>query len=300
MSDWQEYPARISTLGEDTVIRRLLPHRQRRMIGAWCFLDHAGPVQFAKGKGLHIGAHPHIGLQTFTWMLKGEIIHRDSLGNEQAIRQGQVNLMTAGNGISHTEDSHYEGDSLHTAQLWIALPDSHRHCPPRFEHYPDLPTIAVGNDQLTLLVGDYEGVQSPVMVHTPLFGADLYSPDGGNFRLTLNPSFEYGLMILEGDTQLEHSALTGGTLYYQPPGIESLSLIMQPGSRALLLGGEPFQEAIVLWWNFVARSQEELQGAVDDWNSNNEARFGHMLSGSPSAKLKAPTLENVLLKTSPE
>ena len=131
----QRYGARATVIGEDTRILRALPHRERRTVGAWCFLDHLGPVQFAPGKGMHVGAHPHIGLQTFTWMIGGGVVHRDSLGNEQTIRPGQVNLMTAGRGLAHTEDSLLEGARLHAAHLWFALPDAQRHCAPAFENY---------------------------------------------------------------------------------------------------------------------------------------------------------------------
>ena len=137
----QRYSSRLSVIGEDTRVARALPHRARRTVGAWCFLDHAGPVQFAPGKGMHVGAHPHIGLQTFTWLIEGEVVHRDSLGNEQVIRPGQVNLMTAGRGIAHTEDSVLDGTRLHAAQLWIALPEGERRRSPAFENYPDLPVI---------------------------------------------------------------------------------------------------------------------------------------------------------------
>ena len=130
---------RNADLGDGLLVRRTLPNRQQRMVGAWCFLDHAGPVQFEPGKGLHVGAHPHIGLQTFTWLIEGEVLHRDSLGNEQLIRPGQVNLMTAGHGIAHTEDSLHDGGRLHAAQLWIALPPAHKDCAPAFDHYPKLP-----------------------------------------------------------------------------------------------------------------------------------------------------------------
>ena len=138
MSPAQRLPARKTILGVDTPILRALPHRERRMVGAWCFLDHLGPTQFAPGDGMHVGAHPHIGLQTFTWMIEGEVLHRDSLGNEQVIRPGQVNLMTAGHGISHTEDSAAEGARMHAAQLWIALPDAERDRAPAFQNHPEI------------------------------------------------------------------------------------------------------------------------------------------------------------------
>src|SRR5215469_2966881 len=125
--------ARTAEIGGGITIRRALPNRTRRTVGAWCFLDHAGPMVFEGGGGMHVGPHPHIGLQTFTWMIEGEVVHRDSLGNEQVIKPGQVNLMTAGNGIAHAEDSAPGPVGwLHAAQLWIALPDSERHRPPAF------------------------------------------------------------------------------------------------------------------------------------------------------------------------
>ena len=144
---------RAADLGDGLVVRRVLPTRQRRMVGAWCFLDHAGPIDFAPGGGMHVAAHPHTCLQTFTWLIEGEVLHRDSLGNEQVIRPGQVNLMTAGHGIVHTEDSAPGARRLHAAQLWIALPPELADCPPAFEHYPDLPRWQDAGCTLTLLAG---------------------------------------------------------------------------------------------------------------------------------------------------
>ncbi|MGI1072942.1 pirin family protein, partial [Pseudomonas aeruginosa] len=118
----QRVTARAAEIGGGITVSRLMPSRQRRMIGAWCFLDHAGPAEFEPGGGLAVGPHPHIGLQTFTWMIQGEALHRDSLGNVQVIRPGQVNLMTAGHGIAHTEESLPDERHAHAAQLWIALP----------------------------------------------------------------------------------------------------------------------------------------------------------------------------------
>jgi redox-sensitive bicupin YhaK (pirin superfamily) len=172
------------------VVRRALPTRQQRMVGAWCFLDHAGPVAFAPGPGC-MGAHPHIGLQTFTWLIEGEVMHHDSLGNAQLIRPGQVNLMTAGRGIVHTEDSLHDGARLHAAQLWIALPPGRVDCPPAFEHHPTLPRWQEGDTRLTLLAGRH-GVTAPTRVHSPLLGLDLESAGASRLTLTLEPGFEYG------------------------------------------------------------------------------------------------------------
>src|SRR6185312_12311610 len=151
-------------------INRLMPSRQRRMIGAWCFLDHAGPAVFAPGTGMRVGPHPHIGLQTFTWMIKGEVLHRDSLGNEQIIRPGQVNLMTAGHGIAHTEESLSTENSLHAAQLWIALPPEASNCAPAFDHHPDLPVWSDSGCDFTLLAGNYKGYSAPARLYSPLVG----------------------------------------------------------------------------------------------------------------------------------
>ncbi|MBF2979098.1 pirin family protein, partial [Pseudomonas aeruginosa] len=135
----QRVTARAAEIGGGITVSRLMPSRQRRMIGAWCFLDHAGPAEFEPGGGLAVGPHPHIGLQTFTWMIQGEALHRDSLGNVQVIRPGQVNLMTAGHGIAHTEESLPDERHAHAAQLWIALPYEQRDIAPAFDHHPDLP-----------------------------------------------------------------------------------------------------------------------------------------------------------------
>ena len=165
--------ARPSSLGEGMTVARVLPTRGRRMIGAWCFLDHLGPVDFPAGQGMHVGAHPHTRLQTFTWMIEGEILHRDSLGNEQVIRPGQVNLMTAGHGITHTEDSLSGQTAVHAAQLWIALPPAQADMAPAFEHHPQLPQWEDTGARFTLLAGQHAGRNAPPKVYSPLMGLDI-------------------------------------------------------------------------------------------------------------------------------
>lgn len=289
--------SRESVIGTDTRIRRALPHRERRMIGAWCFLDHAGPVQFAAGRGLHVGPHPHIGLQTFTWMIEGEIQHRDSLGYDQVIRAGQVNLMTSGQGIVHSEDSVVDGGRLHTAQLWIALPDEARHIAPAFDHYPELPVLNHNGSRLTVLVGQYLTHQSPVQVYSPLIGVDVQLDAGASLTLELDPQFEHGLMVLEGELQLEqHDHLATGTLLYLPPGHAQLHLGAQRVTRALLIGGAPFEEPVVLWWNFVARTEEEIRAAVQAWNQQPDS-FGALPVGSAAQPLLAPDLQGARIKS---
>lgn len=287
--------ARVSIIGEDTPIRRALPSRARRMVGAWCFLDHAGPVQFAPDDGLHVGAHPHIGLQTFTWMIEGELMHRDSLGNAQIIRPGQVNLMTAGRGIAHTEDSVNDGGRLHAAQLWIALPDGERFRAPAFDHYPQLPGKPLDGWQVTLLAGRALGLEAPTRIYSPMVGMDWTCEDAARAVLPLEAGFEYAAMVLRGQAHIGGELLTPGELLYFAPGGQSLEIASDAACQVLILGGEPFGEEILLWWNFVARSQAELQAALDDWESGSE-RFGKVHPGSRAAPLKAPALDGVRLK----
>lgn len=292
-------PARESIIGEDTRIRRFLPHRERRMVGAWCFLDHAGPVQFASDKGMHVGAHPHIGLQTFTWMIQGEVIHRNSLGNEQVIRPGQVNLMTSGRGIVHTEDSVAEGQAMHAVQLWIALPDEERHREPAFENHPQLPVIHQDGFTATVLAGTHAGATSPATVYTPLIGIDWVAAAAATTRASLQPAFEHGVLVLEGAVQVSWTAAGEGerqtesvdaeTLLYLPLGLESVEFHSDAACRLLLLGGKPFGEDILLWWNLVARRQDELEKALHDWEAGS-GRFGQVRPGSLGSRLKAPEL----------
>lgn len=267
------------------------------MVGAWCFLDHAGPVQFAPDKGLHVGAHPHIGLQTFTWMIEGEVIHRDSLGHEQIVRPGQVNLMTAGRGIAHTEDSVADGTRLHAAQLWIALPDAQAQCAPAFDHYPELPQWHEGGFALTLLAGSLLGRTAPTQVHTPLLGLDVSSTGPAQVRLPLQAGFEYGVMVLRGQATVAGQAVQPHELLYFAPGLQALEIACD-GQAQLLLGGEPFAQPVLLWWNFVGRSQADFEQALADWNAapNQGGRFGTVRPGSASAPLTAPSLDGARLK----
>ncbi|MBS0554280.1 MAG: pirin family protein, partial [Proteobacteria bacterium] len=172
----QRIVARTAEIGGGVSVSRLLPTLQRRMVGAWCFLDHAGPAGFEPGAGMRVGPHPHIGLQTFTWMIEGEVLHRDSLGHVQVIRPGQVNLMTAGRGISHTEESLPGERRLHAAQLWIALPAAECDCAPAFDHYPDLPVWDEQGCRFTLLAGRWGGREAPARLYSPLVGIDLHAP----------------------------------------------------------------------------------------------------------------------------
>lgn len=264
---FQRIDTRDAILGEGMTIRRALPSRHRRMIGAWCFLDHAGPADVSQGDGVRVGPHPHIGLQTFTWPVRGELLHRDSLGYEQIIRPGQVNLMTAGRGISHAETSPTERSPEYLgAQLWIALPDDKRQIDPAFDHYPGLPVLDRDGFQISVLAGETLGEQAPCRLYSPLSGVDITSPGGTQTTLPLRPDFEYGALLLEGELQLENEALRTGQLLYLGRGRDTLHLRADEPARLLLLGGEPFGEEILMWWNFVGRRREEMVAATEAWN----------------------------------
>ncbi|HTD10571.1 MAG TPA: pirin family protein [Steroidobacteraceae bacterium] len=291
--------SRASTIGGGLTIRRALPNARRRTVGAWCFLDHAGPLEFPPGEGLRVGPHPHIGLQTFTWMIEGEVVHRDSLGNEQLITPGQVNLMTAGGGISHAEDSAAtQGRSarLHAVQLWIALPDAHRHRAPSFRNHADLPRIEAGGFTVCVLAGSALGHSSPAEIFSPLVGLDLSAPAAGRLSIPMTASYEHAALVLEGAATVAGEQLAPGTLLYIGTGRDSIDISCRDAARLILIGGVPFQEEILLWWNFVARRPEEMQEATRDWNAGK--RFGSVL-GSPSVPLIAPNPAGLSLRASP-
>jgi redox-sensitive bicupin YhaK (pirin superfamily) len=291
----ERLPTRDTILGAGLPIRRALPNKARRMIGAWCFLDHAGPTTLHSHNEFRVGPHPHIGLQTFSWMIAGEILHRDSLGYVQVLRPGQVNLMTAGRGISHSEEALplVEPIQLHLAQLWIALPDAKRHIDPAFEHYAELPVFDLGGFNTTLLTGEFAGRISPVQVHTPLLGVDLACTGQADTSLMLNPAFEYGALVLEGEVAIDGEALASGTLLYLSSGRSQLRVQASGQARVLLLGGEPLNEPVLLWWNFVARNEAEITKATEDWN--NTDRFGDV-KGYIGERLAAPSVEGLHLR----
>lgn len=284
----QEVPLRRAEIGQGTVIKRALPSRHKRMIGAWCFLDHAGPVSFPQGDGLDVGPHPHIGLQTFTWMIEGTLMHTDSIGSKQLIRPKQVNLMTAGQGISHTEVAPEQETHMHAAQLWIALPDAKRNMPSRFDHYPELPVVSRDGVEFTVLVGEFLETRSPVEVHSPLLALDLTAAETVRTRLQLNPAFEYGFMALEGTAHINQHELNEDNMVVLEPGLQDIEIELHQGARVLLLGGEPFESAILLWWNFVGRTQDELREARDQW-VNQDPRFGSIPDYN-GPRLEAPAL----------
>jgi redox-sensitive bicupin YhaK (pirin superfamily) len=267
-------------------VRRALPRKGRRTVGAWCFADHMGPAEVTENSGLDVGPHPHIGLQTVTWLTDGQVLHRDSLGSEQVIQPGQLNLMTSGDAVSHAEEAtgHYRG-VLEGIQLWVALPEATRHGAAAFEHHPDLPRGELDGAVSTVLVGDFAGLSSPARHDTPLVGVDL-----ALHRTTTVPlrrDFEYALIVLEGAVGIDTKPLMPGKLGYLGRGRDELRIDVRQPTRAVLLGGEPFEEPIVMWWNFVGRNRGEIDDAYASWTRQDD-RFGRLRSSLPLIPAKSP------------
>lgn len=291
-------------------VRRTLPQRQRSLIGAWCFLDHYGPDHIGATGGMQVPRHPHTGLQTVSWLFTGEVEHRDSAGFHAMVRPGEINLMTAGRGISHSEFSTPGTDVLHGAQLWVALPYTARHMEPTFESYRPEP---VGGDGWTLRVflGTLSGSTSPVTTHSPLLGAEILLEPGASLELALDPAFEHGVLLDTGILQLDGHEVAKDHLAFLPVGRTSLTLAAgEEPVRMLLIGGEPLGEQILMWWNFVGRSHEEIVSYREQWQAEIGAepapdapaqgaaemlRFGTFPPGQP-APLPAPALPTTRLR----
>jgi quercetin 2,3-dioxygenase len=288
-------PGKEVILGESTRVRRLLPTLGRRMVGAWAFVDHYGPDDISDGAGMQVAPHPHTGLQTVSWLLEGEVHHRDSLGSDVQFGPGQLALMTAGHGIAHAEQSPVAHPRfLHGAQLWVALPDAHRETAPAFEHHATLPGWTSDGLTTTVLMGSFGGATSPGTAHTPLVGVDLDVAAGADIEVSLEPDFEYGLLASSGSVTVEGAPLGQGAMLYLGTGRSSLRLTAAEASRLLLLGGAPFEEHLVMWWNFVGRTGEEIADYAEQWNAES-ARFGAVV-GYDGARLEAPPLPPVPLK----
>ena len=267
-------------------VRRALPKRGRRTVGAWCFVDHLGPARLDEKTAVEIGPHPHIGLQTVTWLLDGTQVHSDSLGTEQLIRPGQLNLMTAGGGVAHAEESLGYRGPVHGVQLWVALPEATRHGPADFEHHADLPQAELASGTATVLLGRLEDAESKARTDTPLLGVDL-DLRPGTTPLPLTPEFEHALLVLDGAVAVGERVVRPGALAYLGTDRDELALSALDPARVMLLGGEPFGEQVFMWWNFVARSREEVDAAWDDWESGAE-RFGTVASALPRMPAAPP------------
>ncbi|MFJ3539149.1 pirin family protein [Streptomyces sp. NPDC090109] len=275
-------------------VRRTLPQRARTLIGAWCFADHYGPDDVAESGGMDVAPHPHIGLQTVSWLFDGEIEHRDSLGSHALVRPGELNLMTGGHGISHSEVSTARTTLLHGVQLWVALPGEHRNAARDFQHYTP-GTVRLDGADVRVFLGSLAGETSPVRTFTPLLGAELLLDPGATVTLATDPAFEHGLLVDEGEVRLSGTLLRPAELGYTAPGSTTLTLTnaSDAPARTVLLGGPPFEEEIVMWWNFVGRTDEEIRQAREDWEKG--SRFGEV-HGYDGARLTAPELPATPLK----
>lgn len=302
-------------------VRRTIPQRRRSLIGAWCFCDHYGPDDVSVSAGMQVPPHPHIGLQTVSWLFAGEVLHRDSVGSLRTVRPGELNLMTAGRGISHSEESpqgtaeHPRPPTLHGVQLWTVLPREAKDGEPTFEHHADLPVATHEGARVQVFMGTLrvagEALVSPARTWTPLVGAQLDLDAGASVELDVDPGFEHGLLVDAGDARLEDVPVPVGALAYSGPG--RTRLVVAAGAapvRAVLIGGTPFGEDVVMWWNFVGRSHEEIVQARADWSTQVAEgddggthyaqgaagrRFGRV-DGYASGPLRAPTLPDVRLR----
>lgn len=272
------------------LVRRTLPHKAIRTIGAFCFVDHYGP---SLGEPMVVPPHPHTGLQTVSWLLSGTLDHRDSVGSVQRVHPGELNLMTAGRGIAHSEYSVGE-EALHGVQLWVALPEASRHQEPHFEHHADLPTTDHSGTELRVVMGDVLGLRSPAATYSPLLCAELRLPSGRR-RLPVATAFEHGVLLIDGDLAVDGTSVPRASLIHRPPGTEALGLASSGGATALLLGGAPLEEDLLMWWNFVGRTHEEIVSARDAWASG---RFGSVVDDARDP-LPAPDLPGVRLKPRP-
>ncbi|MEQ3553044.1 pirin family protein [Pseudonocardia nematodicida] len=255
-------------------VRRTLPRRARSLIGAWCFLDHYGPDRVSATGGMEVPGHPHTGLQTVSWLFSGEVEHRDTTGAHAIVRPGELNLMTAGSGIAHSEYSTPGTDLLHGAQLWVALPSAHRQVDAGFEHYAPS-TVDADGTALRVFLGSLEGETSPVATWSPLLGAEIVVPPGGRFRAGTDPGFEHGVLVDTGTVRVGGTTAEPGDLVLLPRGATGLDLHAPgpDGARVLLLGGEPLGEQIVMWWNFIGTTHDEIAGYRAQWQDE-RARGG--------------------------
>jgi len=278
-------------------VRRTLPQRQRSLIGAWCFADHYGPDDVAQTGGMDVAPHPHTGLQTVSWLFTGEIEHRDSLGMHALVRPGEVNLMTGGHGICHSEVSTADTTVLHGVQLWVALPDDARDAPRNFEHYTP-PVVSVDGASARVFLGSLADSTSPVHTFTPLLGAELVLEPRAEVRLDVDPAFEHGILVDTGAVGVEGLELARADLGYVGTGAADLTLtnLTDEPARVVLLGGEPFDEEIVMWWNFVGRSHDEIEQFRDEWQAGAD-RFGAVQGYTGDvARLPAPPLPNARIR----
>ncbi len=271
-------------------IVRVLPTKRKRAVGPWCFVDLMEPADVAEPPPLEIGPHPHIGLATVTWLFAGSVLHSDSLDTQQLIRPGELNLMTAGHGVAHAEEgvTTGRGEGLGAkmgVQMWLAQPDQERHGGAAFQHVAEVPSVAAGRGEARVLLGSYGGVTSPARFAHPAVGLDLAL--SGPLELETDPGFEHGVVPVDRPVRVDDAIVEPGSLAIAPPGRESLRLeARSDGGRLLVLGGEPLGTPIKMWWNFVARTLDEITEAWTAWQAGDEDRFGPV--PSRLARIDAP------------
>ncbi len=264
-------------------VRRALPTKGRRTVGAWCFVDHMGPLSLSPDRSVDVAPHPHLGLQTVTWLFSGEFLHRDSLGSEQLIRSGQLNLMTSGHGVAHSEENPgLRSGELHGMQLWVAQPSSTRDGGADFEHFAETPRIESATLTASVLVGSFGGTKSPARRDSDHVGVEL-DLHGGLATVALDVTYEYALIVADGEVLIDGTVVRPGALAYLGVGRDECRFESRRPSRAMLIGGVPFDERLFMWWNFVARTQDEISDAWRAWATGDE-RFGRV--ASPFARIE--------------
>jgi redox-sensitive bicupin YhaK (pirin superfamily) len=284
-------PDRTVRLGE-LEVHRVLPVRGRRLIGPWCFFDRFGPLHFAGEKPMDVAPHPHIGLQTVTWLLSGEVVHHDSLGSECLVRPGQLSLMTAGRGIAHTEETPRENSGrLDGVQLWVALPHASRAMAPEYQCTKELPVLECAGGRVSVILGEMGAASSPGKLFSAGTGAEIVVDARARLVLELRPEYEYGVLLAGGDATVMKTVLAANTLYYLGMARHEIVISSVNGARVILVGGAPFGESIVMWWNFVARSAEEIAKARERWEDPEAAKaaFG-AVEAYRGPRLRAPEL----------
>jgi redox-sensitive bicupin YhaK (pirin superfamily) len=284
---FEAFENRATSLGA-LAISRALPVKGRRLVGPWCFLDRYGPLTFTDDKPMDVAPHPHIGLQTVTWLLDGEVVHDDSLRHESILRPGGVNVMTSGDGIAHAEQTPKDNSGrLNGVQLWTALPDANRHDAAGFQHVERVPSVELPGGVVQLFAGTLEGTTSPAQHFSDLLGADVQVHARETIAVPLDRRYEHAVLILDGSCSVEGQPLHERVLYYLGTHRSEVSVASPAGARLLLIGGPPFPEQILMWWNFVARTPEEIRIARDDWEAHR--RFGEV-TGYDGPRLRAPDL----------
>jgi len=287
-SVFEGFPARETSLGTLKILRAL-PVRQKRLVGAWCFLDRFGPLSFNDAKPMDVAPHPHIGLQTVSWLLQGEIVHNDSLGSEALLRPGGVNVMTSGGGIAHAEETPAKNSGLlNGVQLWIALPEADRNGEASFQHINEVPSVEQAGGIVSVFAGSVADCSSPAKHFSPILGADIALHATASLELPLDHSFEHAALLMTGDAEIDGQSIDVMSLWYLGTRRSSVEFKSRNGGRVLLIGGPPFPEKILMWWNFVARTPEEIAEARSDWQSHQ--RFGEV-KAYRGPRLNAPPLQ---------